>query len=184
MANINSSKKAAGVLPFFNNGTGFDVLLGKEYRERFNAYRWLEFGGKSDIKESGELETLAETAVREANEETAGFLGVTLEKVLTAESRGEFIDYYNEKTNIFYRMYCIKFENKIDLENIQKQVQRTTLENVEMVDWKYFNADNVIFSEDGTIFDDIESKRYIIYSTSLIRYKLLREQEFFRNSFY
>lgn len=46
---------AAGVLPLFDNGK--TVLLGREYRKRYNSYAWMEFGGKH---EAGE--TLAETA--------------------------------------------------------------------------------------------------------------------------
>jgi len=155
-------KKAAGVLPFFDNGTGFNVLLGKEFRERYNSYLWMEFGGKND-----KGETLAETACREANEETAGTLGVTLEQILEAESRGEYIDYLNPKTNMFYRMYCVKFPNKIDLENTRREASKpeyVSKENTEMVDWKYFNANDIIFSKEGEIFgsdDDIK-----IYSTN------------------
>ena len=165
------SKKAAGILPFFDNGK--TVLLGKEFRDRYNAFFWMCFGGKNE-----EGETLVQTAVRETSEETAFTLNASLEQVQEAEEKGHFVDFYNKSTNFFYRMYCIKFENKIDLDVTIEQAKLNN-DHVEKVGWNYFNALDVIFSEDGSIPETSE----MIYSTELVRYKLLRNKGFFINEF-
>ena len=40
------AKKAAGVLPFFDNCK--TVLLGKEFRDRYNDDFWMGVGGKNE----------------------------------------------------------------------------------------------------------------------------------------
>ncbi len=163
-------KLAAGILPFFDNGES--VLLGKEFRERENNYVWMEFGGKQENNE-----TLAETACREANEETAYTLNITLDKVLSAEQKGHYIDYYNEKTNVFYRKYCIKLSEKPDPEMFV--LNSKDKDHVEKIEWKYFKASDVIFNHDGNILGTEER----LYSTMCFRLQKLKEAEFFRNEF-
>jgi len=153
---------ASGVLPLFDGGK--TVLLGKEYRERYNNYYWLEFGGKL---EKGE--TLAETACREANEETSNTLNITLEQVKEAEEFGQFIDYHNPKTDVFYRMYFVYLTmRKPDPEVFRSNSVGS--KDVEMVEWKYFDIDDVLNSEDGTL-PNMESK---IYETSRVRIAMLK----------
>ena len=176
-----SYKKAAGILIFCSSDSTIgdsttSILLGKEYRDRYNNYFWMDFGGKNE-----EGETLVETAFRECNEETANSLNIKFSDVLEAEEKGYYIDYLNKNTNMFYRMYCVKLSDKINIEIITKNVSKIRNENpldnhVEKLEYKYFNAHDVIFSEDGTLPDD----EYKIYSTSFIRYKLLKDSSFLK----
>jgi 8-oxo-dGTP pyrophosphatase MutT (NUDIX family) len=46
----NARTIAAGVLPFFDEGR--TILLGQEYRKNFDAYYWMEFGGKQEPGQS------------------------------------------------------------------------------------------------------------------------------------
>ena len=62
---------------------------------------------------------------------------------------------------------------------MQKKRMEQGDDTVEKIDWKYFDAKDVIFSEDGSIPN--EEKK--IYSTELIRLKLLRDKPFFINEF-
>jgi len=157
---------AAGVLPLFKTKTGkIHVLLGKEYRKRYDNYSWLEFGGKHESNE-----TLAETACREANEETAGTLGITLEQVEEAETLGQFIDYYNPKTDVFYRMYFV-YLTQAKPEPVLFRSNAIGKSNVEMIEWKYFNLDDVLNNVDG-VLPDTDVK---LYSTTAIRIAMLKE---------
>lgn len=159
---------AAGVLPFFDNGK--TILLGKEYRKSIDKFVWNEFGGKRE-----EGETLAYTAYREANEETANGLNVTLKQVEEAEKNGHYVDYLNPKTLNFYRMYCLFLNDKIDLSIIQENKMKNNNDNIEMVDWKYFNTLTVI------IWECLPFVEEEIYSTAKIRYNLMKEKQFFKN---
>ena len=162
-----NAKLAAGILPFFDNGR--TILLGQEYRKRDNSYAWMEFGGKQE-----ENETLAETACREANEETAQVLGCTLQQVELAEQAGHYVDHYNEKTNISYRMYCIKFEGEKPLpETFRKDAKGK--EHVEKIDWCYFDTFDVINNQNG-ILPNTEVQ---LYSTMRIRLEKLKALELF-----
>lgn len=162
-----TAKLAAGILPFFDGWK--IILLGREFRERTNSYCWMEFGGKLE-----EGETLAETACREANEETAGTLGVTLEQVQLAEQNGHYVDHYNDKTNMFYRMYCVKFEGeKPALDSFKENAKHSN--DVEKDEWGYFAASDVVYSEDGWL-PGTEAK---LYSTMLVRLEKLRGKDFF-----
>ena len=161
------AKIAAGILPFFDNKN--KILLGKEYRKRYDSYSWMEFGGKQEKGES-----LAEVACREANEETAGTLGVQLSQVEFAELNNHYIDYYNPDSKFFYRMYCVNLDT-------EKPSPETFLANskekdhVEMVEWEYFNAQDVLSSSDGTLpGTDVK-----LYSTMLKRLEKLKGNTFF-----
>lgn len=157
-----SYKLAAGVLVF----CGDEILLGKEYRERYNSYCYLEFGGKVEPGES-----FTQAACRECNEETAGTLCLTLNQVEESESKKWFIDYYNEKTNIYYRMYCVKISERHDPEEFKANALGK--DNVEMVSWDYFPAKSVVFNESGEL-PGTETK---LYSTMMVRLNMLRQQE-------
>lgn len=148
---------------FFDNGK--TVLLGQEHRKRYNKYTWMEFGGNPEANES-----LAETACREANEETAYTLGITIEQVLSAESKGHYIDYHNEATGIFYHMRCLILQGEKPNCDIFK-VNSEGKNNVEKVNWKYFNASDIIHNRDG-----LE-----LYETMCTRLDKLIRVEFFKN---
>lgn len=183
-----TTQYAAGVLPFFYSFSGYfsdknatkdcekiEILLGLEYRERYNTHAWMEFGGGREVKKNGELETLAETACREFNEETAYAFNLSLEQVEVAERFGHYVDLLNEKTGVFYRMYCVKFYSSVFIEDIKaKMSDESIYDHVEKIDWKYFDAKDVIFSEDGTL----STEKFKIYPTSLIRLKMLRDAKF------
>jgi ADP-ribose pyrophosphatase YjhB (NUDIX family) len=156
----------AGVLPFFSNGQ--EILLGKEFRKKSNNFVWNEPGGKLD-----EGETFARAAYREANEETANGLNITLEQVEEAEQKGHYVDYLNPESNFFYRMYCVFFDEKRDL-SIMEENRKKNSEKVEMIEWKYFKTITVILWE--CILSEGE-----IYKTAKIRYGLLREKQFFKD---
>lgn len=118
---------AAGILPFYDNGK--TILLGKEYRKAYGVYNWMEFCGKQELGES-----LAETAHREAMEESAGMLDITINDVLNAESNGHYIDHFNEKSGVFCRMYCVKvLSDKFDVNDFclhaegKKDVEKVAL---------------------------------------------------------
>ena len=155
---------AAGVLPLFDNGK--TVLLGREYRKRYDGYFWMEFGGKHEVGE-----TLAETACREANEETAQTLGITLTQVQEAEQLNQYVEYYNPKTSVFYRTYYVYLDQP-------KPCPKTFEENaigkshVEMVEWRYFNTTDVLNNKDGTL----EGTDVKLYETNLIRIAMLKEK--------
>jgi len=155
---------AAGVLPFFDDGS--TILLGLEYRKVYNTYTWMEFGGKKEGDES-----LAETACREANEETAGTLGLTLEQVLQAERAEHYVDYYNEKSGVFYRMYCVRVGTKPTLAQFEENAKQRNNEHVEKISWAYFKAFDVIYNKNG-ILPGTDAK---VYSTSQIRLELLKQ---------
>jgi len=161
-----NAQLAAGILPFFDNGK--TILLGQEYRKRDNSYSWMEFGGKL---ENGE--TLAETACREANEETGGTLGVTIDQVLASEQNGHYIDRYNEKSNVFYRMYCVLFEGEMITPESFK-LNSEGKKHVGKVDWQYFDSKNVIYNLDGKL----PGTEIPLYGTMQIRLKKLQEQDF------
>jgi len=161
---------AAGILPFFDNGK--IILLGKEYRKRNNDYFWMEFGGKQEKNE-----TLAETACRETNEETAQTLNITLQQVQLAEQNGHYVDHYNEKTNVFYRMYCLKFEEKPLLESFTENALGKALEgkdDVGKINWDYFNTNDVLYHSNGIL----PNTNVKLYSTMQIRLEKLLEKEF------
>lgn len=162
-----TAQLAAGVLPFFDNGR--TILLGQEYRKRDSSYAWMEFGGKQEKNE-----TLAETACREANEETAQTLRITLQQVQLAEQDVHYVDHYNEKTNIFYRMYCLKFEGeKPILETFRENAKGN--EHVEKIEWHYFDTFDFVNNRNG-ILPETEVQ---IYNTMRIRLKKLKDQKFF-----
>jgi len=166
LASLKMTLFAAGVLPFFDNGT--TVLLGQEYRERDQSYAWMEFGGKRDNDE-----TLTETACREANEETAQTLGITLQQVQLAEDNNHYVDYYNEKTNVFYRMYCVKMSgDKPNLETFRENAKHH--EDVEKIDWQYFNLSDVLNHQDGIL----PGTSIRLYPTMQIRLNLLKNSIF------
>jgi 8-oxo-dGTP pyrophosphatase MutT (NUDIX family) len=160
----NTKVVAAGVLPFFNNRQ--TILLGKEYRKVFDRYNWMEFGGKREGNE-----TLAEVACREANEETAGTLHITLDQVLEAERQDRYVDFHNPKSGVFYRMYCVDIAGELPTPEVF-QANAVGAAHVEMVEWRYFPADAVLHNVDGCLPDtDIK-----IYDTSCTRLKLLVEK--------
>lgn len=166
-----ATQVAAGVLPFFNSGK--TVLLGREFRERYNLHCWMEFGGKREDNES-----LAETACREANEETAQSLSITLQQVQQAEQKGHYLDHYNEKTGVFYRMYCLLLGGyQVSPAVFQENAQHN--ENVEKMGWQYFPARDVIYSPDGSL-PGVEDK---LYNTMMVRLEKLKEQEFFQRDY-
>jgi 8-oxo-dGTP pyrophosphatase MutT (NUDIX family) len=158
------ANKSAGILPLFNGEK--QVLLGLEYRKRYDDYYWMEFGGKNE-----EGESLAETAFRETCEETAYSLGITLERVLKAEERQEFIDFLNPDTEMFFRMYLIYVDQIIPIETIRENGKKYP-DHLEKVDWCYFNYRDVIYSDDGKL----PGTDYKIYSTSMKRFKLIRHE--------
>lgn len=163
-----TAKMAAGILPFFDDGK--TVLLGKEYRSNKNIYAWMEFGGKKENNE-----TLAETACRETNEETGFTLRVTTEQVLYAERNGHYIEYYNEKSNTFYRMYCVIFDvEKPTIETFEKN--SLNKDYVEKVAWQYFKAKDVIYNQDG----NLPRTTVKLYDTMRIRLAKLRDAEFLK----
>lgn len=153
---------AAGILPLFDGGK--TVLLGKEYRERYNDYFWMEFGGKKELGE-----TLAQTAHREFLEETAETIPLPFSVVESADVKGLFVDFYNEKTNFFYRMYCVLVEG-------EKPDPSTFLENakgksdVEMEEYRYFPISELLC---GTLL----GTEYKIYPTSQTRIELLKSNQ-------
>jgi len=164
-----AAQMAAGILPFFDNGK--TILLGQEFRERYSSHAWMEFGGKQK-----QNETLAETACREGNEETAGTLRIPLQQVQKAEEDGHYVDHYNEKTNIFYRMYCLKIEGEKPILDAFRENAKGN-EHVDKVDWQYFNASDVVWNQDGSLpGTDVK-----LYSTMLIRLEKLKGQEFLKS---
>lgn len=161
---------AAGILPFSSNGKL--ILLGQEYRKNYDAYYWMEFGGK---QEPGQ--TLAQTAWREALEETAGTLTITLEQVEEAERKGHYIDNYNERSGVYYRMYCVKMNEIPDPEIIKANAPGK--KDVEKINWQYFNAEDVIYNVDGVLPGD----NNILYSTMRTRLEKLRNASFLASFF-
>lgn len=166
-------KFAAGTLQFYDDGC--TILLGKEFRENYNDFFWMEHGGGHELGESPAM-----TAWRETYEETAGTTGLTLEEVEEAERKGYFVEHFNEKSGVLYRMYCIKMKGeKPDLEAFRKNARLPEhAEHVEKVDWYYFDARDVIFNQDGTLPGIHEGTREKIYSTMLIRLDKLSRQPF------
>jgi 8-oxo-dGTP pyrophosphatase MutT (NUDIX family) len=162
-----NAQMAAGILPFFDNGN--TILLGQEFRERYNSYAWMEFGGKQKKNES-----LVEAAWREGNEETAETLQITLQQVQQAEEDGRYVDHYNDKTGIFYRMYCLKFEEKPLPEVFRENAKGKN--KVDKVDWQYFNASDVIWNQDGSL----PGTEHKLYSTMQVRLAKLKGQEFLK----
>ena len=146
-----SAKYAAGVLPFF----GDEVLLGLEYRKRQGTYVWIDFSGKGDPEE-----TFAETASRECYEETAGLLNIPISKITSAEKAGHFVDHTDPETGFFYRIYCIKLNEKISVEEF-----RNLGEKIEI---KYFKIKDVLMQTDRSIYGaefdrirSLSSKKFI-----------------------
>lgn len=160
-----SAKLASGLLLFFDGGD--TILLGKEFRERYGASFWMEFGGNRE-----EGESPAETARREATEETAEVLNIPLERVLESERRGWFVDYYNGKTNYFYRMYCVLLDVKPDVSEFARCA--VGKDHVEKAEWRYFGTRDVVYSEDGCLSGTGDK----LYSTLCVRLAMLRESEF------
>lgn len=133
-----TAKLAAGILPFFDEGD--TILLSKEFLEECGTHFWVVFCGIRQNSESP-----SETACREANEETAGVLDISMRQVEEAEQRGYFIDYYDEKTDFFYRMYCVVLDTK---PSIEKFIQSVDMEEDE---WGYFPTKDVIHNTDGSL---------------------------------
>lgn len=165
-----NAKLAAGVLLFFDGKT---ILLGKEFRKNTDSYSWMEFGGKREGNE-----TPAETAWREGNEETAQTLSIalTLESVKEADRKKEYIEYYNEKSNFFYRMYWIKLNFMPTSDSFVKNALGK--KDVEMVEWRYFPYKDVIYNQGGVL----PGTNVPLYSTFCIRLQMLKEKEFIRNN--
>lgn len=160
----------AGLFLFFDNGK--TVLLGKEYRERYDTYAWMEFGGK---QEPGQ--TLAETGHREGIEETASTLYIPLAQVQEAERQGHYVDHYNEKTKVFYRMYCLVMSGeKPDPHTFEDNAKRLDCKDVEKVEWGYFNTSDVVNNIDG-VLPGTDAK---LYPTLLTRLEKLRNKEFLK----
>lgn len=161
----------AGVLPFFDRNNM--ILLGSEYRKRQDSCFWMEFGGK---QEKGE--TLAETAWREANEETADLLQITLEQVLAAERKGYYIDHYNEKTDTFYRMYCIQLSIAPPAPEAFTAAA-VGKSNVEKTEWRYFSSQSVIYNFGGVL----PGTEITLYDTMCARLEKLKREATFLNCF-
>lgn len=144
--NINRFKHvSAGILCLFNGGK--TVLLGKEFRYKLDRYCYSEFGGKQEIGE-----TLYETAFRECMEETGFSLDLKIEQVQEAENSGKYIDYINEKSGVFYRMYYVYLDGKPLVEEIKKNKDSQPKgQYEEMVEFKYFNTRAVIDNYDGRL---------------------------------
>ena len=139
------TRYAAGVLPFFDEGR--TILLGKEYRAWSNEFCWGDFGGKLE-----QNETLAECALREAIEETAGTLNITISQIIDAESRGHYVDMFHKNSGLMYRMYCILFEGeKPDIAQFKKNAEIQNGAHTEKIEWKYFNTRAVIYNRNGHI---------------------------------
>ena len=163
-----TAQLASGLLLFFDEGR--TILLGKEFRKRDSTYSWMEFGGKVEGTESP-----AETACREANEETAETLNISVQQVQQAEQDGHFIDYYNDKTNFFYRMYCVRLKKKPSTEEFSKNAVGKS--NVEKIEWCYFPSRDIIYNQDGSLpGTDVK-----LYSTMCTRIGILREKEFLQS---
>lgn len=134
-------QKAAGILPFFDDGKL--VLLGQEFRKRNNSYYWMEFGGKLEPNE-----TLAQTAHREFNEETAQSFHITLEQVELADQKGYFVDHFNEKTGVYYRMYCLNINgDKPSIDTIYRNSKGKS--DVGKIAWQYFETSKVLKNQNG-----------------------------------
>ena len=147
------------------------ILLGQEFRERTNSYAWMEFGGKLE-----QGETLAETAFRETNEETAQTLSITLKQVQLAEQNNHYVDHYNEKTNMFYRMYCVKIKGDLPLlETFRENAKHNN--DVEKTDWQYFATSDVVFNKNGRL-PGTDAK---LYDTMCVRLEKLKDTEFFKD---
>lgn len=163
---MNIKTIAAGILPFYDDGK--TICLGNEYRKAYNTYHWMEFGGK---QEPGQ--TLAETAWREASEESAGTLNIALYEVEQAEVKGHYIDHFNEKSGVFYRMYCIKVSGPAP-DPLTFKHNSVGKQSVEKVEWAYFDAKDVIYSPDGSL----PGTDHKLYSTFITRLAKLRDQPF------
>lgn len=168
-------KMSAGVLPFFDDGR--TVLLGKEFRKRYNAFAWMEFGGNQEGDE-----TFAQIAQREANEETADTLAqqITLEHVVEAERNNHYVEYLNPETNMHYRMYCLKVQGeKPSLELFKENAKKPELiENINKSEWQYFDTSAVMASlgkDDLLVGTDTP-----LYSTMKTRLNMLKEKEFYK----
>ncbi len=170
------TKMAAGVLPFFDDGR--TVLLGKEYRERYKSFAWMEFGGNKE-----QNETLAQTAHREANEETAQTLErfITLAHVEEAEANGHYVDHLNPATGVFYRMYCLKIQaEKPSIEAFHDNVKKLSNNtDVNKSDWQYFETDVImdIHNHNG----NLPGTDAPLYSTMKTRLEKLGTREFFKD---
>lgn len=147
------------------------MLLGLEYRRRYNTHYWTGFGGKKEGDE-----TLAETACREANEETAGVLGVTISQIMDAESNGHYIEHLNTSTNTFYRMYCLRVSGDGPVPTLFKE-SAIGKDHVEKIEWKYFATSDVVNNVEGIL----PGTDYKIYPTTLIHLQKLKDSEFFNN---
>ena len=153
-------------------------MLGKEFRGRYKSFAWMEFGGNKE-----QNETLAQTAHREANEETAQTLErfITLAHVEQAEVDGHYVDHLNPATGVFYRMYCLKIHaEKPSIEAFHENVKKLSNNaDVNKSDWQYFNTSVVmdIHSQEG----NLPGTDAPLYSTMKTRLEKLRNQEFFKD---
>jgi hypothetical protein len=128
----------AGVLLFFDDGT---TLLGREMRPQGRV--WSDLGGKQDPRE-----TLAQTATREGNEESAGSFKnqLTLARVQQAEANGDFADHIHPATGNSYREYFVWLHGpKPSIQAIHKNAALLKKRlghkaHVEKDDWRYFPA--------------------------------------------
>lgn len=134
---------SAGILPLFDGGK--TLLLGKEYRRRYEEMLWSEFGGKQDPGE-----TLAETACREFNEETAYVFRLEIDEVIEAEKNQMYIDYFEPDTNFFYRMYILFFLEKPEISEFEKN--RLYQNFVEKIEWRYFNTQEILYKPGVKIY--------------------------------
>jgi 8-oxo-dGTP pyrophosphatase MutT (NUDIX family) len=133
-------------------------------------YYWMEFGGKPEG-----TETLAETALREFREETAGTVSITLDQIKQAEQDSHYVDHYNTKTNTVYRMYCVKINgNMPDIETFRENAKHC--EDVNKLNWGYFATSDVVFSKDGSL----PGTTHKLYDTMRARLEKLHAKDFFR----
>lgn len=164
-----TAQMSAGILPFFDNGN--TILLGKEFRENHSSYAWMEFGGKQK-----QGETLAETAWREFIEETAGTLNIPFLQVQEAEKDGHYVDHFNEKSGMFYRMYCLKIGGlRPSPETFIQNAHN--FKSVGKIEWQYFEASDVVYNQEG----NLPSTDVKLYSTMLIRLEKLKDLPFLKN---
>ena len=110
-------------------------------------------------------------AWREANEETAQTLRITLEQVLEAERLENYVDYLNPKTGMFYRMYYLYLDAKPEpTEFVFNAVGQS---HVEMVEWRYFTTNDVLNNQGG-VLPGTDDK---LYETTCVRLELLKSKK-------
>lgn len=122
----------------------------------------MEFGAKVDPGES-----FVEAARREAHEESNDILNIPLETLEKAERLGDYVDYYNQQSGMFYRMYCVLLEKVLDVSGFT--ADKAHVEKHKLVYWP---TKDVIHNNTWTLSDGTE-----IYPTSTIRYSMLRDKK-------